>query len=189
MSPSVFFGVCMCYLGFISAGYTLGYCLVWVRFIGMLKQWPTVTVVVPGSRHLGCLFSFRLFDHELRLGLFLFSFYLFSTPPRYPVSFHTMVLFIFALAIFAFILFPSPNFSDVCLMFYYVSMAELELVTSLMLWYRGAVMSLLTSHTVCSLEAVWVYFLWTVKSVFSFTCGCFVVFLVSSLTSQRAFVT
>jgi len=126
MSPSVFFGVCMCYLGFISAGYTLGYCLVWVWFIGMLKQWPTVTVVFHGSTHLGCLFSFWLFDHELWLGLFLFSFYLFSTPARYPVSFHTRAFFIFALAIFAFIFFRSPNFSDVYLMFYCDSMAELE---------------------------------------------------------------
>jgi len=119
----------------------------------MLKQWPTV-IVVPGSRHLGCLFSVRLFDHKWRLGLFLFSFYLFSTPPRYPLSFHTMAFLIFALAIFAFIFFPSPNFSDVCLMFYCDSVAGLELVTSLMLWYRGVVMSLLILHAICSLEAV-----------------------------------
>ena len=108
----------------------------------MLKQWPTVTLVVPGSRHLGCLFSFRLFDHELRPGLFLFSFYLFSTPTRYPLSFHTMAFFfIFAWAIFASIFFPSLNFSDIHLMFYCDSTAELELVTSVMLRYRGVVMS------------------------------------------------
>jgi len=145
-------------------------------------------VVVPGSRHLGCLFNFWLFDHELRLGLFLLL-SLFHSPQISIILSHVDPFYICIGHICFHLFFSSPNFSDVCLMFCCDSMPELELVTSLMLRYRGVVMCSLISYAVCSLEAVWVYFLWTVMRVFSYTCGCFVVFLVSSLTPQPAFVT
>lgn len=63
----------------------------------------SLTMVVPGSGHLGCLGNFQMFDHELRLGLFLLLSLFHS--PKYPLSFHMMAFFIFALAIFAFIFF------------------------------------------------------------------------------------